>query len=74
MTKTPPMIRARVDGVRGLAAICPTGQQSKMGSQSHQLRQLPIDRSSLAARSRRGYCFIAPVVLAASSYIQRLYG
>jgi hypothetical protein len=74
MTKTPPMIRARVDGVRGLAAIGPTGQQSKMGSQSRQLRQLPIDRSSLAARSGRGYCFIAPVVRAASSYIQRLYG
>src|SRR5258708_16080001 len=45
------MIRARVDGIPGLAAKGHTGQQSKMGDQSRQLGQLSIDRSSSAAGS-----------------------
>jgi DNA-binding winged helix-turn-helix (wHTH) protein len=51
MTAIPPMIRARVDGIPGLAAKGHTGQQSKMGDQSRQLGQLSIDRSSSAAGS-----------------------
>jgi DNA-binding winged helix-turn-helix (wHTH) protein len=45
------MIRARVDGIPGLAAKGHTGQQSKMGDQSRQLGQLSIGRSSSAAGS-----------------------
>jgi DNA-binding winged helix-turn-helix (wHTH) protein len=51
MTTIPPMIRARVDGIPGLAAKGHTGQQSKTGDQSRQLGQLSIDRSSSAAGS-----------------------
>ncbi|MEA2916843.1 MAG: hypothetical protein QOJ15_8924 [Bradyrhizobium sp.] len=51
MTTIPPMIRARVDGIPGLAAKGHTGQQSRMGDQSRQLGQLSIDRSSSAAGS-----------------------
>ena len=51
MTTIPPMIRARVDGIPGLAAKGHTGQQSKMGDQSRQLGQLSIDRCSSAAGS-----------------------
>ena len=49
MTAIPPMIRARVDGIPGLAAKGHTGQQSKMGDQSRQPGQLSIDRCSSAA-------------------------
>ena len=49
MTTIPQMIRARVDGIPGLAAKGHTGQQSKMGDQSRQLGQLSIDRCSSAA-------------------------
>jgi DNA-binding winged helix-turn-helix (wHTH) protein len=51
MTTIPLMIRARVDGIPGLAAKGHTGQQSKMGDQSRQLGQLSIDRCSSAAGS-----------------------
>jgi hypothetical protein len=51
MTTIPPMIRARVDGIPGLATKGHTGQQSKMGDQSRQLGQLSIDRSRSAAGS-----------------------
>jgi DNA-binding response OmpR family regulator len=51
MTTIPPMIRARVDGIPGLAAKGHTGQQSKMGDQSRQPGQLSIDRCSSAAGS-----------------------
>ena len=51
MTAIPPMIRARVDGIPGLAAKGHTGQQSKMGDQSRQPGQLSIDRCSSAAGS-----------------------
>ena len=45
------MIRARVDGIPGLAANGHTGQQSMMDDQSRQLGQLSIDRSGSAAGS-----------------------
>jgi DNA-binding winged helix-turn-helix (wHTH) protein len=45
------MIRARVDGIPGLAANGHTGQQSMMDDQSRQLGQLSIDRSSSTAGS-----------------------
>jgi DNA-binding winged helix-turn-helix (wHTH) protein len=45
------MIRARVDGIPGLAANGHTGQQAMMDDQSCQLGQLSIDRSSSAAGS-----------------------
>jgi hypothetical protein len=61
MTTIPPMIRARVDGIPGLAAKGHTGQQSKMGDHVTNV-------------ARRGYCFVAPVGCAASPYIQHLYG
>ena len=51
MTAIPPMIRARVDGIPGLAAKGHTGQQPKMGDQSRQPGQLSIDRCSSAAGS-----------------------
>jgi len=51
MTAIPPMIRARVDGIPGLAAKGHTGQQCKMGDQSRQLGRLSIDRCSSAAGS-----------------------
>jgi DNA-binding winged helix-turn-helix (wHTH) protein len=51
MTAIPPMIRARVHGIPGLAAKGHTGQQPKMGDQSRQLGQLSIDRCSSAAGS-----------------------
>jgi DNA-binding winged helix-turn-helix (wHTH) protein len=51
MTTIPPMIRARVDGIPGLAANGHTGQQSMMDDQSRQLGQLSIDRSTSAAGS-----------------------
>jgi DNA-binding winged helix-turn-helix (wHTH) protein len=51
MTTIPPMIRARVDGIPGLATKGHTGQPSKMGDQSRQLGQLSIDRSRSAAGS-----------------------
>jgi len=51
MTTIPQMIRARVDGIPGLAANGHTGQQAMMDDQSCQLGQLSIDRSSSAAGS-----------------------
>ena len=51
MTTSPQMIRARVDGIPGLAANGHTGQQAMMDDQSCQLGQLSIDRSSSAAGS-----------------------
>ena len=51
MTTITPMIRARGDGIPGLAANGHTGQQSMMDDQSCQLGQLSIDRSSSAIRS-----------------------
>jgi hypothetical protein len=79
MTTIPPMIRARVDGIPGLAAKGHTGQQSKMADQSRQLGQLSIDRSSSAAGSisinnPSINMLEAPVGCAASPYIQHLYG
>jgi hypothetical protein len=49
MTTMPPMIRARVDGIPGLAAKGHTGPQSRMGDQSRQLDRLSNDRCSSAA-------------------------
>jgi hypothetical protein len=88
MTTITPMIRARVDGISGLAATGHTGQQSKMGDQSRQPRQLSIHVAQLrrapsdgqggerdvANVSGRGDCFAAPVGCAASPYIRDLYG
>ena len=51
MTTIPQMIRARVDGIPGLAANGHTGQQAMMDDQSCQLDQLSIYRSSSAAGS-----------------------
>jgi DNA-binding winged helix-turn-helix (wHTH) protein len=51
MTKVTPMIRARGDGIPGLAAKGHSEQQSKMGDQSLQLRWHSIDRSSSVSRS-----------------------
>ena len=51
MTTIPQMIRARVDGIPGLAPNGHTGQQAMMDDQSCQLGQLSIDRSSSAAGS-----------------------
>lgn len=70
MTTIPPMIRASVDGIPGLAAN---------GLQFHvtQPRRAPSDGQGsvghLTNVSGRGYCFVAPVGCAAFPYIQHLY-
>ena len=46
MTTIPPMIRARVDGIPGLAANGHTGQQSEMGDQSDAKGQVPLQTSA----------------------------
>ena len=51
MTTITPMIRARGDGIPGLAAKGHSERQSRMGDQSLQLRQDSIDRSSAVCRS-----------------------
>jgi DNA-binding winged helix-turn-helix (wHTH) protein len=51
MTTITPMIRARGDGIPGLAAKGHSEQQSKMGDQSLQLHRHSIDRSSSVSRS-----------------------
>lgn len=51
MTTITPMIRARGDGIPGLAAKGHSERQSRMGDQSLQLRQDSIDRSRSVCRS-----------------------
>jgi DNA-binding winged helix-turn-helix (wHTH) protein len=51
MTTLTPVIRARGDGIPGLAAKGHSEQQSKMGDQSLQLRRHSIDRSTSVSRS-----------------------
>jgi hypothetical protein len=70
MTAIPPMIRARIDGIPGLAA---NGLRFCVA----QPRRAPSDGQGSEGHvtnvSSRGYRFVAPVGCAAAPYIQHLY-
>jgi hypothetical protein len=70
MTTIPPMIRARVDGIPGLAA---NGRRFHVAQPRRATRDGQGFVGHLTNVSRRGYCFVAPVGCAASPYIQHLY-
>jgi hypothetical protein len=70
MTTIPPMIRARVDGIPGLAA---NGMRFHVAQPRRALSDGQGSVGHLTNVSRRGYCFVAPVGCAASPYIQHLY-
>ena len=70
MTTIPPIIRARVDGIPGLAA---NGLRSHVAQPRRALSDGQGSVGHLTNVSRRGYCFVAPVGCAPSPYIQHLY-
>jgi hypothetical protein len=70
MTTIPPMIRARVDGILGLAA---NGLLFHVAQPRRSLSDGQGSVGHLTNVSRRGHCFVAPAGCAASSYIQHVY-
>jgi hypothetical protein len=70
MTTILPMIRARVDGILGLAA---NGLRFHVAQPRRALSDGQGSVGHLTKGSRPGYCFVAPVGCAASPYIQHLY-
>jgi DNA-binding winged helix-turn-helix (wHTH) protein len=70
MTTIPPMIRAGVDGIPGLAA---NGLRFHVAQSRRAVSDGQGRVGHLANVSRRGYCFVAPVGCAASPYIQHLH-
>jgi hypothetical protein len=70
MTTIPPIIRARVDGIPGLAA---NGLRFHVAQPRRALSDGQRSVGRLTNDSRRDQYFIAPVGCAASSYIQHLY-
>jgi hypothetical protein len=70
MTTIPPMVRARVDGILGLAA---NGLRFYVAQPRRALSDGQGRGGHVTNVSRRGYCFVAPVGCAVSPYIQQLY-
>lgn len=70
MTTIPSTMRARVDGIPGLAA---NGQRFHLAQPRRALSDGQGSAGHLTNVSRRGHRFVAPVGRAASPYIQHPY-